>query len=45
VHLTAALVWQETLGEPVTLATFDRQLWQAGRAARLTAWPDDLDPA
>jgi hypothetical protein len=26
VHLAAALLWQEGLEEPVTLATFDRQL-------------------
>jgi hypothetical protein len=41
-HLAAALFWQETLGEPVTLATFDRQLWQAGAAAGLEVWPADL---
>ncbi len=44
VHLAAALFWQETLREPVTLATFDRELWQAGLAAGLVAWPADLDP-
>jgi uncharacterized protein len=42
VHLAAALVWQEMLGEPVTLATFDRRLWQAAGVAGLTAWPDEL---
>ncbi len=38
VHLAAALFWQSSLGEPVTLATYDRQLWQAGNAAGLVAW-------
>jgi predicted nucleic acid-binding protein len=39
VHLAAARFWQSSLGEPVTLATYDRQLWQAGNAAGLVAWP------
>ena len=39
VHLAAARFWQSSLGEPVTLATYDRQLWQAGDAAGLGAWP------
>ena len=43
VHLATALLWQETIGEPVTLATFDRQLWQAGDQAGLTTWPPELE--
>jgi predicted nucleic acid-binding protein len=39
VHLAAARFWQSSLGEPVTLATYDRQLWQAGDAAGLIVWP------
>ncbi len=39
VHLAAVLRWQEALGEPITLATFDRQLWQAGEVAGLVVWP------
>jgi predicted nucleic acid-binding protein len=39
VHLAAARFWQSSLGAPVTLATYDRQLWQAGHAAGLVAWP------
>ncbi len=39
VHLAAALRWQEALGEPITLATFDRQLWQAAEVAGLVVWP------
>jgi len=42
VHLAAALYWQETLGEPVTLATFDRELWRAGQRSGLSLWPVDL---
>ncbi len=43
IHLAAALLWQETIGGPVTLATFDRQLWKAGQKAGAPVWPDDLD--
>jgi predicted nucleic acid-binding protein len=42
VHLASALYWQESLLEPVTLATFDRELWRAGGAAGLAVWPADL---
>jgi len=44
VHLAVARFWQSSLGEPVTLATFDRQLWQAGAATGLVTWPEDLGP-
>jgi len=44
VHLAAARFWQASLAEPVTLATFDRQLWQAGVATGLLTWPPDLGP-
>jgi len=40
-HLAAALVWQEALGEAVTFATYDRPLWQAARASGLSAWPEN----
>ncbi len=43
VHLAAALFWQETMSEPVTLATFDHQLWQAGTTAGMTTWPENLE--
>jgi predicted nucleic acid-binding protein len=39
VHLAAALYWLDSLREPVTLATFDRELWRAGQAAGLMVWP------
>jgi predicted nucleic acid-binding protein len=43
VHLATALFWQETIGVPVVLATFDRQLWQTGGLMGLFTWPKDLD--
>jgi len=42
VHLAAALVWQDALGERVTLAAFDRHLWQAAQAEGLAVFPADL---
>ena len=42
VHLASALVWQEGIGEAVTLATYDRQLWDAARVQGLGVFPDDL---
>ncbi len=41
-HLACALSWQEAIGGPVTLATFDRQLWEAGQHAGLNVWPERL---
>ena len=42
VHLAAALVWQDALGERVTLAAFDRHLWRTAQAEGLTVLPADL---
>ena len=42
VHLAAALVWRETLDEPVTLATYDRELWRGALASGLAPWPTGL---
>ncbi len=42
VHLACALLWQEAIGEPITLATFDRQLWDAAHQVGLEVWPDTL---
>ena len=44
VHLAAALFWHETIGEAVTLATFDQQLWDSGSQTALSVWPTDLEP-
>jgi predicted nucleic acid-binding protein len=42
VHLASCLLWLEGLGERVKLATFDRELWQAGQAVGLEVWPSSL---
>jgi len=42
VHLASALTWQESLGEGVTLATFDKELWEAAPKTGLAVWPDRL---
>jgi len=40
VHLAAAMLWQEAIGIPVTLATFDSKLWEAAQQAGLDVWPN-----
>jgi uncharacterized protein len=40
VHLASVLVWQGDLGEPVTLATYDRRLWEAALAEGLGILPE-----
>ncbi len=40
VQLAAAVMFQESLGTPVRLATFDRQLWSAARGAGFEPWPE-----
>jgi len=42
VHLAAASLWQDAMGERVTLATFDRQLWAAAKRVGLVPYPADL---
>jgi len=42
VHLASALVWQDGMDEAVTVATFDRQLWDAAAQQGLVPFPDDL---
>ena len=41
VHLAAAQVWQEQIGHPVALATFDKELWEAAKLAGLKVWPKE----
>jgi predicted nucleic acid-binding protein len=38
-HLACALIWQETLGTPVTLASFNRQLIEVARVAQMACLP------
>lgn len=40
VHLAAAKVWREEIGHLITLATFDRELWEAAGSVGLKAWPE-----
>ena len=42
VQLASALTWQEAVGAELTLATFDRQLWDAGKKAGARIWPETL---
>ena len=42
VHLASALIWRETLARPVHLATYDRELWQAGKVEGLLMLPEVL---
>jgi predicted nucleic acid-binding protein len=41
-HLSATLIWQETLEERIVFATFDRLLWRAGKNASMLVWPEEL---
>ena len=38
-HVACALIWQETLGMPVTLASFDSQLIEAARGVQMAHLP------
>lgn len=42
IQLASALTWQELVGAEITLATFDRQLWDAGKKAGVQIWPVTL---
>jgi hypothetical protein len=42
VQLASAMTWQEGVGADITLATFDRRLWDAGRKAGVQIWPETL---
>jgi uncharacterized protein len=42
VHLASALIWQEGVGESVTLATYDRQLWEAADSRGMHVFPENL---
>ena len=43
VHLASATTWQRALDRDVTLATFDVDLWEAGRSIGLGVWPKGLE--
>ncbi|GAB4430797.1 MAG: hypothetical protein Fur0044_28450 [Anaerolineae bacterium] len=42
VQLATASLWQEAMAAPVTLATFDQQLWTAAKQIGLTPYPYNL---
>lgn len=42
VHLAAACLWQDDLGQRVTLATFDVSLWRVAETAGLLTYPPNL---
>jgi len=42
VHLACAILYCESLGAPVTFATYDRSLWQAARVEGLYVLPTDF---
>jgi predicted nucleic acid-binding protein len=42
VHLAAALEWHNRMGESITLATFDQDLWRAAAEAGLDRFPSAL---
>jgi len=42
VHLACALLWQDAVGEAVTLATFDEPLHTAAAGAGLAVWPEPV---
>lgn len=44
VHLASAIFWQETIDEPVTVVTFDRQLWDGARRSNLPVFPPRSPP-
>ena len=39
-HFASALTWQEAVETPVTLATYDRELWSAAQQAGMGVWPE-----
>ncbi len=41
-HFASALIWQELVEIPVTLATFDRELWLAAKKAGMAVWPESF---
>ena len=43
VQLASALTWQESVGANVLLATFDRQLWSAGKQIGMHVWPETFE--
>ncbi len=43
VHLASAIIWQENIRQPVTMAVFDKKLWTAVQQAGLIPFPSNLN--
>ncbi len=43
VHLASAIIWQERLGQQVTMAVFDKKLWAAAQQSGLLLFPSNLN--
>jgi predicted nucleic acid-binding protein len=41
-HLAASVSWQESLETPITMATYDRELWETSKKIGLSVWPEIL---
>jgi predicted nucleic acid-binding protein len=41
VHMASALFWRDIVGEPVVLATHDRELWEEAVRSGLKVFPED----
>ena len=41
-HFATALMWQELLENPITLATFDRELWLVAKKVGMEVWPEEI---
>lgn len=42
VHLSCATLWQESLSDPITFASFDEQQWDVAQKLGLAVWPETL---
>jgi uncharacterized protein len=41
-HFASAIIWQELLESPITLATFDRELWLVAQKVGMAIWPAEI---
>lgn len=42
VHMAATILWQEAMGQSISMATYDRSLWRSCKAFGLGVWPSNL---
>jgi len=43
VQLSSALIWKDSLSAQITLATFDKALWEAASRSGVDVFPSDLN--